>query len=81
MIPAWTGAGAGDTHLLYKYRLRFRHLRTGAAGLVVLDTAEEMAAESARLEAAGYVVIECLAPIGERPKVPPISSLIEAGDD
>jgi hypothetical protein len=48
---------------------------------VVLNTAEEMAAERARLEAAGYVVVECLEPIGERPKPPFSSSLIEVGDD
>jgi hypothetical protein len=57
----------------YKYRIKYRHPRTGAVGIAILHTAAELAAERARLESLGYVVIEVLLPIGQRPKPPPIS--------
>jgi hypothetical protein len=52
----------------YKFRIKYRHPRTGAAGIAILYTAAELAAEQARLEALGYVVTEVLLPIGERPR-------------
>jgi hypothetical protein len=54
----------------YKFRIKYRHPRTGAAGVSILNTHEEMTADRARLEALGYVVTEVLLPIGERPKPP-----------
>jgi hypothetical protein len=59
----------------YRYRIKYRHPRSGAVGIAVLNTAAEMAAERSRLETLGYAVIEVLLPIGVRPKLPPISHL------
>jgi hypothetical protein len=58
--------------MVYKFRIKYRHARTGAAGVSILNTREEMAAERTRLEALGYAVTDVLLPIGERPKPPPI---------
>jgi hypothetical protein len=62
----------------YRYRIKYRHPRTGVVGIAVLNTAAEMTAETTRLEALGYSITDVLLPIGERPKSPPISRLGDA---
>jgi hypothetical protein len=57
----------------YRYRIKYRHPRTGVVGMGILNTAAEIAGERRRLEGLGYVVTEVLLPIGERSKSPPIS--------
>jgi hypothetical protein len=59
----------------YRYRIKYRHPRTGVVGIGILNTAAEIAGERRRLEGLGYVVTEVLLPIGERVKPPPISRL------
>ena len=57
----------------YKYRVLYRHPRTGVAGLSIMYTEDEIAGETARLESLGYVVSKILRPVGALPEVPPTS--------
>jgi hypothetical protein len=50
-----------------KYRIKYRHPRTEAVGVVILNTAAEMEAERARLEALKYIVTNVFLPLEERP--------------
>ena len=60
-------------HVIYSYRVQYRHPNTGAAGIVVLHSAAEFIKEKSRLEGLGFIVTDVLLPIGERPKPPLIS--------
>jgi hypothetical protein len=50
-----------------RYRIKYRHPKSGAAGVTILNTAAEMAAERARLEALGYVVVDVFLPHAVKP--------------
>jgi hypothetical protein len=49
-----------------QYRIRYRNPRTEAVGVVILNTAAEMAEEHARLETQRYVVTNVFLPLEER---------------
>jgi hypothetical protein len=63
-----------------KYRVLYRHPRTGSAGLVFLPAVSDIAAESARLEALGYVVTCVLRPNGGEPQLSPASQPLRPPD-
>ncbi len=45
-----------------KYRIKYRHSRTGVVGVTILNTDAEVAAERVWLEAFGYVVTDVFRP-------------------
>ena len=55
----------------YSYRVLYHDPRTGDAGLSILYSECELAAETERLKSHGYIVTEILRPVGKRPVYPP----------
>ena len=52
------------------YRIMYRHPHTEVAGLSILTSESEVAAEIARLESQGYIVTNVMRPIGVMPELP-----------
>ena len=66
---------AQDNEMQYSYRIPYHHPRTRLAGVAILHSIAETVVERARLQALGYTVEKTLMPIGERPRLPPLSRL------
>ena len=56
--------------MYHRYRVQYRHPRTGVCGLSIMFSDDEITEEVARLESLGYIVTKVLRPIGALPELP-----------
>ena len=55
--------------MYHRYRVQYRHPRTGVSGLSIMFSDDEVTEEIARLASLGYVVTKVLRPIGALPEL------------